>query len=120
MSTEFFKITAIFQTENSAPVTGDQYTVCLRDKDRFFDDKLGRSKLDAEGRAEFIINAADILSIDSQGEVAPDLYFVIQKDGREIFRSPVYTEVDFRVKDPVTGRSEQLTKSFGPFRVETR
>ena len=60
---------------------------------------------------------ADILSFDSMGERTPDLYFVVRKHGKEVFRSEVVAEVDFEVDDPVTGRPKGLTKKFGPFEV---
>ena len=67
--------------------------------------------------AQFRIAAADILSFDSVGETTPDLYFVVRKDGDEIFRSDVFDDVDFEIDDPVTGRPKGLTRKFGPFRV---
>ena len=69
---------------------------------------------------EFLVTGADILSIDSAGETTPDLYFVVRRGGKEIFRSEVFAEVDFQEKDPVTGRAKGLTKAFGPFRVATQ
>lgn len=117
MSSEIFKVNASFQTANGDPLTGDEYSVGLRDEDRFFDDKLGVSKLSPAGAAEFLIFAADILSFDSAGERTPDLYFVVEKGGEEVFRSEVFPEVNFDVKDAVTKRAKGLTKSFGPFRL---
>ena len=61
---------------------------------------------------------ADIYSVDSFGERTPDLYFVVEKDGREVYRTDVFREVDFEGDDPVTGRKKGLTQSFGPFRVQ--
>lgn len=117
MSSGIFKVNASFQNSDGKPLTGEQYSVGLLDEDRFFDDKLGVSELDENGVAEFVIYVADILSIDSSGERKPDLYFVVRKDGDEIFRSDVIPEVDFEVHDPVTKRPKGLTKSFGPYRV---
>ena len=117
MSSGIFKVIASFQRSDGEPLTGPQYSISLRDKDRFFDDKLGESGLDADGVAEFIIYAVDILSFDSAGEKTPDLYFIVREDGKEIFRSEVFDEIDFEAADPVTGRPDGLTKSFGPFRL---
>jgi len=117
MSSGIFKVIASFETSNGRPLTGAKYSVALRDKDRFFDDKLGETALDSEGVAEFIVSAVDILSFDSLGETTPDLYFIVKESGKDIFRSEVFDEVDFEAKDPVTGRPKGLTKSFGPFRV---
>lgn len=120
MSSGIFKVIGKFTDEDGYPLTGDDYEVALLDKDRYFDDKLGKSALSPEGEAEFLITAADILSIDSAGETTPDLYFVVRKGGEEVFRSEVFAEVDFEATDPVTGRAKGLTRAFGPFQVATR
>ncbi len=117
MTTDIYKVVAKFLDAHEAPLTGAAYAVGLRDKDRFFDDKLGVSTLNSAGEAEFMFAPADILSIDSIGETRPDLYFVVWKDGDEIFRSEVFEDVDFEAADPVTGRKDDLTRYFGPFRI---
>ncbi len=119
MASEMFKVIADFKDPNGEPLSGSEYSVTLMDEDRFFDDKLGASPLSDAGTAEFLVAVADILSLDSSGERTPDLYFVVRRDGKEIFRSDVFAEVDFDVKDPVTGRAKGLTKEFGPFTVPT-
>ncbi len=117
MSSGIFKVIAEFTDANGNPISGEGYAVTLLDEDRFFDQKLGKENLSADGVAEFLVTAADILSFDSMGERTPDLYFVVRKDGDEIFRSEVFDEVDFEVADPVTGRPKGLTRRFGPFQV---
>lgn len=102
---------------DGSPLSGDNYSVTLLDEDRFFDDKLGEAHLNVEGVAEFLITVADILSFDSAGERTPDIYFVVRKDGDEVFRSEVFSEIDFDAVDPVTGRSKSLTKRFGPLQL---
>jgi hypothetical protein len=119
MTSGIFKVIAEFTDTNGAPLTGDDLTVVLMDEDKYFDDKLADGHLSPDGTVEFLITAADILSFDSAGERTPDLYFVVRKDGDEIFRSEVFTEVDFEIEDPVTKRAKGLTKSFGPFQVST-
>ncbi|MCB0359242.1 MAG: hypothetical protein KDD44_06390 [Bdellovibrionales bacterium] len=116
-SSGIFKVIASFVDSNGQPLSGSSFQVRLFDEDRFFDDKLGAAKLDAEGRAEFLIFVSDIMSIDSPGERTPDLYFVLEQDGEEIFRSEVFSAVDFERKSGVTGQAQELTKAFGPFRV---
>ncbi len=118
--TGIFKVIAEFTDANGSPLVGDSYSVAILDEDRFFDDKLGEERLSDNGVAEFLITAADILSFDSAGERTPDLYFVLRKDGEEIFRSEVFREIDFEVSDPVTARPKGLTKSFGPFQLAKR
>ena len=87
------------------------------DRDRLFDDKLGSTMLKEDGTAEFLFSASDVFSLDSIGERTPDIYFVITESGNEVFRSQVFPEVDFDVTDPVTGRQDNVTREFGPFRV---
>lgn len=120
MSSGIFKVIGTFTDEGGYPLAGDEYEVALLDKDKYFDDKLGTATLSPEGEAEFLITVADILSIDSAGETTPDLYFVVRRGGKEIFRSEVFAEVDFEGKDPVTGRAKGLTRAYGPFQVSTR
>jgi hypothetical protein len=117
MPAEMFKVIATFVNAAGEPLTGDEYRVLLRDRDRFFDDKLGASKLDTSGTAEFLIFTVDILSFDSVGERTPDLYFIVERNGREVHRTRVFDDVDFDIDDPVTGRPKSLTRTFGPFSV---
>jgi hypothetical protein len=118
MSSGLFKVNVKFLDSDGNPLTGDEYTVRLFDEDRYFDDKLGKSKLDNAGNAEFLITVADIMSIDSLDERTPDLYFIVEQDGKEIYRSETIPKVNFEVVDPVTGRSKSLTMDFGPFTVK--
>ena len=118
MSSGMFKVIATFEDADGKPVSGNEYTVQLYDEDRFFDDKLDKAKLDINGRVEFLISVADIKSIDSLDERTPDLYFILEKSGTEIFRSRTIPDVNFETENPVTGRADGLTKSFGPFRID--
>jgi hypothetical protein len=119
MPADIFKVVASFTDRDGNPATGDDYTVTLMDEDKYFDDRLGERPLDSNGSAEFLISVADILSFDSMGERTPDLYFVVRKGGKKVFTSEVFSEVDFDVKDPVTGRPKGLTKEFGPFEISS-
>lgn len=118
MSSGLFNVIVTFEDSNGNPLTGPEYSARLYDKDRFFDDKLGKARLDSGGRGSFLISVADIKSIDSPDERTPDLYFVLEKDDEEIFRSEIFENVDFETENPVTGRADGLTKSFGPFRID--
>lgn len=119
MTTGIYKVIAKFTDTSGAPLSGEAYSVVLMDEDRYFDDKLGAKPLSDTGEAEFLVAAADILSFDSVGERTPDIYFILQKNGDEIFKSQVFTEVNFELEDPVTKRPKGLTKAFGPFEVPT-
>lgn len=115
--TGIFKVIAEFINTDGSALSGADYTATLMDEDKYFDDKLGAKGIAEDGTAEFLVAAADILSFDSQGERTPDLYFVVRKGNKEVFRSEVFTDVDFEAEDPVTGRQKGLTRKFGPFEV---
>jgi hypothetical protein len=117
MTADLFKVIARFENAEGRPFFGSEYKVMLLDRDRLFDDKLGSTSLSEDGTAEFLFSASDILSIDSIGERRPDIYFVITENNNEVFRSAIFPGVDFDATDPVTGRKNELTKAFGPFRV---
>jgi hypothetical protein len=117
MPADLFKVIARFENAEGQPFFGSAYKVSLLDKDRLLDDKLGSTSLREDGTAEFLFSAADILSIDSMGERTPDIYFLITENGNEVFRSEIFPEVDFDATDPVTGRQDNTTREFGPFRV---
>lgn len=117
MTAEMFKLIARFENERGEPLGGEGYRVHLRDKDRFFDDLLGESPLAPDGTAEFLLFTVDIASIDSPHERTPDIYFVVERDGREVHRTEVIENVSFDSENPVTGRPTSLTREFGPFTI---
>lgn len=117
MPADLFKVIARFEDAEGRPFFGSEYKVTLLDKDRLLDDKLGSTSLNIDGTAEFLFSAADILSIDSIGERTPDIYFLITENDNEVFRSEIFPEVNFDTANPVTGRQDDTTREFGPFRV---
>ena len=117
MPADLFKVIARFEDAEGRPFFGSEYKVALLDKDRLFDDKLGSTSLNTDGIAEFLFSVSDIFSVDSPGERTPDIYFVITENDNEVFRSEIFPEVDFDATNPVTGRRDNLTREFGPFRV---
>jgi hypothetical protein len=108
---------ARFTNESGQPLSGEGWTAAVTDQDALHDDRLGMVKLDKEGVATFLLNVADIKSFDSPGERAPDLYFTLFRDGREVFRSEVTRNVDFEALHEVSGDPVGITQEFGPFRV---
>ena len=117
MPADLFKVIARFENAEGQPFFGSEYKVTLLDEDRLFDDKLGSVSLSEDGTAEFVFSVSEIFSVDSPGERTPDLYFLITEHGNEVFRSEVIPEVNFDVTDPVTGRQDNVTREFGPYRV---
>jgi len=117
MPADLFKVIARFENAEGQPFFGSEYKVSLLDRDRLLDDKLGSTSLNEDGTAEFLFSASDVFSIDSPGERTPDIYFVITEHGNEVFRSEIFPDVDFDATNPVTGRQDNVTRTFGPFRV---
>ena len=76
-----------------APVTGNEYTVRLFDKDIFNDDFLGQSSLDEEGIAKFQFTEKHFAGFAKLDE-KPDFYFVVYRNGKEIFKSRVMQNLD--------------------------
>ena len=117
-SSGLFKVNVSF-VDSSGNALGPEYRVTVMDEDPLFDGELGEARLNAEGHASILISVADISSVDSPAERKPDLYFVLEKDGDEVFRSDVIDEVDFEAMDQTTGELENLTRDFGPYTVDT-
>ena len=81
---------------NDSPLCGDEYSVKLFDKDFFDDDFLGESKIDNDGFAKIIFNPTDVYRKEPLVDKALDFYFLVYKDGKEIFRSQVMKDTDLR------------------------
>lgn len=77
------------------PVTGNEFSVRLYDKDIFNDDFLGQSSPDEDGMAKFVITEkhfAGFANLDNK----PDFYFVVYCNDKEIFKSAVMKNLDLR------------------------
>ncbi|MBX9783876.1 MAG: hypothetical protein K2X48_11360 [Chitinophagaceae bacterium] len=68
------------------PLTGDDYTVRLYDRDIADDDFLGESRLDAGGHIRIAFAHDAFVNEDAFSEATPDFFFIIMKNG-----TPVYT-----------------------------
>jgi len=112
-----YRAIASFTDTTGKPLPGSGWTAGVSDQDVLVDDCLGVVNLDKKGVARFLLNVADIKSLDSPGERNPDLYFTLFKDGKEVFRSAVMMDVDFESLHEVSGDPVQITQEFGPFRV---
>jgi hypothetical protein len=78
---------------NNEPVTGNEYTVRLYDKDIFNDDFLGESFPDEDGIARFLFSKGDF-SKPANLDDKPDFYFVVFKKQTQIFQSKVMSNLD--------------------------
>ncbi|WP_186754999.1 hypothetical protein [Echinicola salinicaeni] len=83
----------LLSKETGKPLSGKAYRVKFYDKDAFKDDLLGESDLTAQGMAILSISKKDYTSLDSPFEEHPDIYFVLYKEGKEIYKSPVAESV---------------------------
>ncbi len=88
------QVTARFIAKGvDAPLTGDAYKMRLFDKDIFDDDYIGESGLDSNGVAK--INFTHTAFSDlGNSETMPDFYFVVVKDGKQIFESKIVNDID--------------------------
>ncbi len=77
------------------PVTGNEFSVRLYDKDIFNDDFLGQSSPDEDGMAKFIITEKHFAGFANLDE-KPDFYFVVYRNDKEIFKSAVMKNLDLR------------------------
>jgi hypothetical protein len=75
------------------PISGNNYSVRLYDKDVFNDDFLGESAPDEEGVAKFLFSKGDFVR-PANLDVKPDFYFVVYKNKQMIFKSKVMSNLD--------------------------
>jgi len=78
---------------NDEPLSGKEYSVRLYDKDIFNDDFLGESSPDEDGIAKFRITEEHFAGFAKLDE-RPDFYFVVYKNGDQIFKSRVMQNLD--------------------------
>jgi hypothetical protein len=118
MAKRTLRVVAHFHDHDGRALTGDDLRVELFDQDPMSDDKLGDVVLDPSGTAVFDFPPEAMRSFDSPLEFEPDLYFVVHRGDKEVFRSKVFTDVEFK-KRHVSPRDEHvLVRAFGPFTVE--
>ena len=115
---EVIRVLAKFNHKsNGKPVTGPEYTAKLYDKDILVNDEMGKVHPNSDGGVDIICPLPLTSSFDSPGEEKPDLYFVLLKNGKEIFRSQVFKNVDFLAKDTVSGKLTNLRQDLGTFDI---
>lgn len=89
----------------------------LWDQDLVSDDLLGETALDSMGRVKFQFNLKLVSSIDSPGEVQPDLYIQILLDDVEVFRTDVKKNVLISVGDTANQLLSTNTLDLGEFQL---
>jgi hypothetical protein len=100
------------------PVTGNEFSVRLFDKDIFDDDYLGESSLDKKGCAKFIITEQHFAGFAMLDE-KPDFYFVVYKNKKQIFKSRVMQNFDLRNAEEFK-MAEGEVIDLGTFLIDTR
>lgn len=78
---------------SDTPLTGADYKVKLFDKDLKGDDHLGESGLDHNGVAKISFSHSAFGNWNNL-EQYPDFYFVLDKAGKEIFKSEIMDDFD--------------------------
>lgn len=112
-------VQARFVNKDNVPITGQEYRAMLWDEDFFDDDFIGPAELDEEGRVKFQFPLlASIRSWDSPFETRPDLYIVLELNGKEIFRTPVSKNADFHIEDSSQFAKRLRTINLGTFQVQ--
>lgn len=86
------KVKFIAQGSDTA-LTGSSYRVKLFDKDFIGEDHLGESGLDANGIATIKFSHR-LFGEWNNLEKYPDFYFVLLKDGQQIFKSEIMENFD--------------------------
>jgi len=99
------------------PVTGSEYTVRLFDKDIFNDDFLGESLLDEDGLAKFLFTKEHFAGFANLDE-KPDFYFVVYRNGKEIFKSGVMKNLDLTNLEEFRMKEGELV-DLGTFLIDT-
>ncbi|HLP21805.1 MAG TPA: hypothetical protein VK174_15940 [Chitinophagales bacterium] len=106
------------QRGTNAPVTGEEYTARLYDKDLFSDDDyLGHAQLDANGEAHIHFFPTDLTNHDLGFERLPDLYILLFKDNLVHFQTKAWDNVDFE-KLAKLDKSEGQVLDFGTFLID--
>ena len=98
------------------PLTGDDYKVKLFDQDIIGDDHLGESGLNGEGVAIIKFSHSAFGEWNSL-EKYPDFYFVLDKAGKQIYKSAVLEDFDVNMMEEFKmGEGEVV--DLGTFLVE--
>jgi len=101
------------------PLTGDEYTVRLYDRDTVDDDFLGESKVDANGRISISFAHELFMNDDVFIENQPDFYFVIVRKNHVVFQTKVLEELSLEdIQQFRMGQGEVV--DLGTFLVDVR
>jgi hypothetical protein len=100
------------------PLTGDNYTVRLYDRELFLDDEyLGHAQLNERGEAHIHFSPTDIRNYHLGFEELPDLYILLFDGDVVHYQSKVWENVDFE-KLGLLDINEGEVLNFGTFYVD--
>ncbi len=88
----------ILDKKTKQPIGGESYMLELYDEDKKDVDFLGSGPLNEQGIADIRFNPQDINQGEEDSilpETKPDIFFVIKKDGKEVYRSTTTYDIDF-------------------------
>jgi hypothetical protein len=101
------------------PLSGDEYTVRLYDRDIADDDFLGESRLDAGGHIRIAFAHDSFVNDDAFRETRPDFYFIILKNGTPVYTTKVLEELSLEdIQQFRMGEGEVV--DLGSFLVDVR
>ena len=119
MSQIIFNVSGTLVNKGSGkPVTGNEYTVWLYDKDIISDDRMGEGQLNEGGRFNIACDLSDASTMDLPWEKKPDLYIILLKKGHEVYRSKIFNETITYVESPISNRKRGVTVHLGTFEIE--
>ncbi len=79
---------------NDKPIHGKEYEVKLFDKDFFDDDFIGQAHPGQNGVVHISFNPSKLYRNEPIIDRALEFYFVLYKNGKEVFKSQVMKEAD--------------------------
>jgi hypothetical protein len=113
-------VTARFiEKGDDKPLTGDEYSVRLYDRDVADDDFLGESRLDAGGHIRIAFAHDSFVNDDAFKEAKPDFYFIILKNGVPVYTTKVLEDLSVEdIQQFKMGEGEMV--DLGSFLVDAR
>ncbi len=113
-------VTARFiEKGDDAPLTGDEYSVRLYDKDFADEEFLGQGGLDANGRVQIEFTHDAFVNDSVFKEVKPDFFFVIFCNDQPVFTTKVLEEISLEdIQQFRMGKGEVV--DLGSFLVDVK
>ena len=79
-----------YEKKTNKPITGNSFVARVFDKDLFIDDPMGQDHLDSNGDMRLCCDLEDTTRRDGLLKIMegrPEVYVVLEKNGKEVFRS---------------------------------